>query len=1474
MKKRVSAVALVLALILMTLSPVYAGIEKPTGAGADLTATLSYSDPDETVRVIVELNETSIVNESLTMGISYSTLSQSQLESLTEERLSDQLSVQSKIEAISDEIAFRHSYVKTYNGFSATMTYKDIKAVEALPEVKAVHVVKTYELPEPQLTTSTGLINAPYVWNTVGYKGEGMLVAVIDTGIDYTHHDFVLTDNSTAKLKEADVQNILDNNDLLAEGFALKADPLSPLTLDDVYLSAKVPFAYDYADEDTDVKPDTSKPMASEHGVHVSGIVAANGTLTGVAPEAQIAAMKVFSDDKQYAYEDDIVAAIEDSVTIGADVINMSLGSTAGFTSDDDPEQAAVLAAKQAGIVVAVSAGNSNRFGDGFWQFTYSWNPDTGLVGSPSVGTGTLSVASFENSMMQVPSFDTGIGRTVAYQTSDNPDPSDVLNGQTLDYVYAGLGATTDFSGIDVNGKIALISRGTYTFSDKIINAENAGAAGVVIFNNAGDSLVSMVSGGTIPAVFIGQTDGEALRDAGVKTMSFTQGQVDSFPNPNAGAISDFSSWGPTPSLEFKPEIAAPGGNIYSTINDNKYEVLSGTSMAAPHIAGASAIMLEYLEDVFPALSAEERVEFAKNLMLSTAVPIAYDSETYYSPRQQGAGSLDLANAVTTGAYVYGETGESKVALKELGDVTSFSFDVTLDNFGSSDVKYMLSATAQSDATYPGYDYLVQGLPENIEGASITVSGTALQTALSTTDGIYTIIPGNVGDIDILNAESSIKSTTTTVVVIEVPADDTATFTVHVDLSDAMDGGVYKDFITGFFADGFLRLITPESQPEIHDLTLAYMGFVGDWSDPLIFEDDIYYGDMYSYFAPYQYQSLVSVFEDQGEYYGDFLGVNDFSDEASYDWIAISPDGDQYKDNAAMLIQALRNTKVINLSLYDRNFNPMGYLSLNEVLNVTKQFDSGGGFAIYQFPTFDNELAPLIWDGTFNGKLVSQGQYYYVIDALVDGTSTSQRYVYPVVVDLTAPTIRYAEVVGTTLEITATDNHEIMLYELMDANGLILAVSDLPELDITGIDLTGTEIYAEDYAGNFKVLATATALSNVPSDEPSGGGTYTGGGSSDQGGTEEPSGLQITMQNGVQVMTMATEEIVAAIREAANNGLAEWILDAGGDLDPSEPVSMEISPTVLREMQKQGVKLMLQMGDVGFAISPEMFGDSTEPIMIKVVPKQGTGKPDGAGFTALGVSYSFELYMGDTLVNSFPEWMRVMINVPEGTVDPEKVGVYRLNEDGTYTFVMTYYDPETGQFSFRTPHFSDYALIRYEKTFGDIQGHWAQAFIEEMASKFVTTGVSEDAFAPEATITRAEFVTMALKAIGETAQGTSSFADVNDSDWYAPYLARAEAIGLISADNSDNFRPMEAITREEMAVIISKAHAMLNDIDMEDHTPAVTFSDSGEISAESLDYVAYAEEMGIVNGYQGKFMPLDDATRAEALAMICQMLYK
>jgi hypothetical protein len=105
-------------------------------------------------------------------------------------------------------------------------------------------------------------------------------------------------------------------------------------------------------------------------------------------------------------------------------------------------------------------------------------------------------------------------------------------------------------------------------------------------------------------------------------------------------------------------------------------------------------------------------------------------------------------------------------------------------------------------------------------------------------------------------------------------------------------------------------------------------------------------------------------------------------------------------------------------------------------------------------------------------------------------------------------------------------------------------------------------------------------------------------------------------------------------------------------------------------------------------------------------------------------------------------------------------------------------------------------------------------------------------------------------------------------------LARAEAIGLISADDSDNFRPMEVITREEMAVIISKAHAMLNDIDMEDHTPAVTFSDSGEISAESLDYVAYAEEMGIVNGYQGKFMPLDDATRAEALAMICQMLYK
>ena len=180
--------------------------------------------------------------------------------------------------------------------------------------------------------------------------------------------------------------------------------------------------------------------------------------------------MKIFSDDSPYAYEDDIVAGIEDAILIGADVINMSLGSTAGFTSDEDPEQLAIATAKSAGIIVSVSAGNSAKFGTGYGS-TWTWNPDTGLLGSPSAGKATFSVASIENVMAMSPYVLSFGGTKMQYTASGNTDPTSVFNAGAVEYVYCGLGQPADFEGKVLSGKIALISRGSINFTAKISNA-------------------------------------------------------------------------------------------------------------------------------------------------------------------------------------------------------------------------------------------------------------------------------------------------------------------------------------------------------------------------------------------------------------------------------------------------------------------------------------------------------------------------------------------------------------------------------------------------------------------------------------------------------------------------------------------------------------------------------------------------------------------------------------------------------------------------------------------------------------------------------------------------------------------------------------------------------------------------------------------------------------------------------------------
>ena len=156
------------------------------------------------------------------------------------------------------------------------------------------------------------------------------------------------------------------------------------------------------------------------------------------------------------------------------------------------------------------------------------------------------------------------------------------------------------------------------------------------------------------------------IEAGGTGTVQFT-GDMIQLENTSAGHLSTFTSWGVTPNLDFKPEITAPGGKIYSTLNNDKYGVMSGTSMAAPHVSGGSALVLQYVEETFPKLTGKDKVQRAKTLLMNTSATLKDpEGSTYYSPRRQGAGVMQLNSAIHTPVYVVHKgTDVGKVTLKD-----------------------------------------------------------------------------------------------------------------------------------------------------------------------------------------------------------------------------------------------------------------------------------------------------------------------------------------------------------------------------------------------------------------------------------------------------------------------------------------------------------------------------------------------------------------------------------------------------------------------------------------------------------------------------------------------------------------------------------------------------------------------------------------------------------------------------------------
>lgn len=454
------------------------------------------------------------------------------------------------------------------------------------------------------------------------------------------------------------------------------------------------------------------------------------------------------------------------------------------------------------------------------------------------------------------------------YTSSGPKDPKDVFSDH-IEYLYAGLGGPEDFDGQDFSGKIALIERGTYDFVAKIMNAHNHGAVGVIVFNSiaGGDGLLNMAypSDTKIPAVFIGRSHGlnlVSLIESEGNYVAFS-GKTIKAANPEAGNMSSFSSWGTTPNLDFKPEITAPGGGIWSTAQNNQYQSMNGTSMAAPHVAGGSALVLQRIDKDFT-LSGTDRVLLAKNLLMNTAIPHhdtgLYNSYygvgdyNYTSPRRQGAGVMDVYAAVKTPAVAYEKTsGIGKVTLKEIGDVTTFTLEVK--NLSHEEVTYVPRGTVQTDLTDGEYNYL--------ETSGVYDEDTLAEDG---PNGPYS------GEYPIYFSTESLT----------IPAGETRTLNVTVDLRNAVDwfynAPLSELYPNGTFLEGFVVLEDPmEMNPT---LSIPYMGYYGEWDkapviDKTIYEERSFYG-----------LTSLAWYDEANELF-EFLGV-DFDGRRNTETIAFS----------------------------------------------------------------------------------------------------------------------------------------------------------------------------------------------------------------------------------------------------------------------------------------------------------------------------------------------------------------------------------------------------------------------------------------------------------------------------------------------------------------------------------------------------------------------------------------------------------
>jgi len=630
-----------------------------------------------------------------------------------------------------------------YNGVHLHVRSAALATLAALPGVVAIHLVPTYK---PALTESVPYIGAPQAWTGTGETGQGVKIAVIDTGVDFYHADFGGSGNPadyTYGLAHDTTVPALNANKTVA------------------FPTAKIPVGYDFVGDAYDAsaaagsaasipQPDPNPLDCDSHGTHTAstaagvGVLANGSTYTGpynssiyganafrigpgVAPKATLFIYKVFGCT---GTTDVVVEAINRAVKDGADVISMSLGSD--FGTSDTPDAVAVDNAARAGVVVVASSGNEG--------------PSGYMTGAPASATRAISVAGVDsNATFPGATIHLASGDIAAIDANNGPLP---VNG-TLHVLTDAAGgislgcAAADYATV-VPGEIVVALRGT---CDRVARAkfgQAAGAAAVIMVNNSAGlpPFEGPIPGVTIPFVGTQDTDGAALLAANGATV-----KIDSpgpLANPTYKQLADFNSWGPRfGDSALKPEITAPAVSIVAAGMGTGNNVLvdSGTSMSAPHVAGVAALVIA----THPNWSVNEvKAAIMSTADTSSATIVGYD------PRGAGSGMVQAQRATATAAVALTRDGLDTLSFDYRALDSSFraTRTFTIKNESNKAITYKLAASFVGDpagASAAVSPSLVTVGPRQSSDVSVTLAMPAsAATALPPADTFAGVGPGGV----------------------------------------------------------------------------------------------------------------------------------------------------------------------------------------------------------------------------------------------------------------------------------------------------------------------------------------------------------------------------------------------------------------------------------------------------------------------------------------------------------------------------------------------------------------------------------------------------------------------------------------------------------------------------------------------------------------------------------------------------------